>query len=76
MSSDSGPLATYVLLASQPVRAVVWACLGKGRPFVLHPTGPQNLGRGGSLAALNPAGQVPVIQDAGFTLAEMPAILI
>ena len=61
--------------ASQPSRAVWWTCLIKQLPFVLKDTPIDGFGPEGSLAALNPTGQVPTIEDGGFVLYEMPAIL-
>lgn len=61
--------------ASQPSRAVWWTCLIKELPFVLKDHPIDAFGPEGSLAALNPTGQVPTIEDAEFVLYEMPAIL-
>ena len=61
--------------ASQPSRAVWWTCLIKELPFVVRDIPMDGLGPQGSLAALNPTGQVPTIEDGEFVLYEMPAIL-
>ena len=60
---------------SQPSRAVWWTCLLKQLPFVLKDTLIDGFGPEGSLAELNPTGQVPTIEDVDLVLYEMPAIL-
>ena len=62
--------------ASQPSRAVAWACLIKGLGFDYHQVSVGKLGLGGPVQAFNPSGQVPTLQDGGFTVYEAPAILI
>jgi glutathione S-transferase len=61
-------LKIYAHPASQPARSVIWICLMKELPFQLQ-TNPK------CLSDVNPRGQMPVIDDKGFVLAEMPAIL-
>lgn len=61
--------------ASQPSRAVFWTCLIKELPFVFKETPIDHFGPEGSLAVLNPTGQVPTVEDGEFVLYEMPAIL-
>ena len=68
-------LTLYGQGASQPSRAVWWACLVKALPFELCEVRIDQFGQDGPLAKLNPAGQVPTIQDGDFVLYEMPAIL-
>ena len=68
-------LTLYGCGASQPSRAVWWACLMQELPFELCDVRLDQFGPGGPLAALNPTGQVPTIQDGDFALYEMPAIL-
>lgn len=55
---------------SQPTRAVWWTCLIKGLPFESHQMA------GHDLQQINPKRQVPTIDDSGFVLYEMPAILV
>ena len=62
-------LEVYGHPASQPSRTVIWACVLNALPFKLTKAVP----RGES--SINSRGQVPVINDSGFVLAEMPAIL-
>lgn len=59
-------LTIYGHPASQPSRTVYWACLIKDLPFEL---GTLDQGNG------NPRGQVPWIDDDGFVLSEMSAIV-
>lgn len=68
-------LTLHGMGASQPSRAVWWACLIKELQFVLEHTPVDGFGPNGSLARLNPTGQVPTVQDSDFVLYEMPAIL-
>ena len=68
-------LTLHGMAGSQPSRAVWWTCLIKELPFILADTPMDGFGPEGSLAALNPTGQVPTIEDGDFVLYEMPAIL-
>ena len=61
-------LKVYAHPASQPARSVIWICLMKGLPFQLQ-TDPKYL------SDVNPREQMPVIEDNGFVLPEMSAIL-
>lgn len=61
-------LKVYAHPASQPARSVIWLCLMQGLAIQLQPS-PK------PLAEVNPLAQMPVIDDDGFILAEMPAIL-
>ncbi len=61
-------LKVYTHPASQPSRAVLWACVMKGLEFELYADP-------ATMSGVNPRGQLPIIDDAGFKLAEMPAIL-
>ena len=61
-------LKLYAHPASQPARSVIWICLMKGLPFHLQ-TNPKHI------SGVNPREQMPVIEDSGFVLSEMPAIL-
>jgi len=63
-------LSVYGHPASQPSRSVFWACLIAGLPFELPLTEEMSLKPGA-----NPRGQVPSINDDGFELAEMAAIV-
>ena len=67
-------LILYGSPASQPSKAVYWACLSRGLPFTLHADLAEL--NGPALAALNPKRQVPVLIDGEFVLYEMPAMLI
>jgi glutathione S-transferase/autophagy-related protein 2 len=64
---------------SQPTRSVAWACLIKKIPFKMKIIVPGSDDRNGSchpeFLALNPVGQVPVIEDSGVVIAEANAIL-
>jgi glutathione S-transferase len=62
--------------ASQPVRAVYWLLLMKERPFHLNLVNVGKMGVPGPVAAVNPSGQVPTLQDGDVAVYEMPAILI
>ncbi|MGE0383969.1 MAG: glutathione S-transferase family protein [Gammaproteobacteria bacterium] len=66
----SDALIVYGGGASQPTRAVWWTCLIKNLAFEACQAG------GHDLARINPKRQVPAINDAGFVLYEMPAILV
>ena len=68
-------LTLHGTAGSQPTRAVWWTCLIKELPFVLKDTPMDGFGPEGSLAALNPTGQAPTVEDGEFVLYEMPAIL-
>ena len=62
-------LKVYAHPASQPSRTIIWACVLQDLPIELH----------ADPAAVNevsPRGQLPVIEDEGFVLTEMPAILV
>jgi glutathione S-transferase len=48
----------------------------KSLPFELVPIGVDDLGPAGRLTQLNPAGQVPTVEDGSLVVYEMPAILI
>ncbi|MEM7077005.1 MAG: hypothetical protein AAF513_00125 [Pseudomonadota bacterium] len=61
-------LRVYAHPASQPSRAVIWACVLNDSPITL-------IADPGVIAGINPRGQLPAIDDDGFVLAEMPAIL-
>ena len=61
-------ITLYAHPASQPARSVIWACVIKSLPIQLQ-TSAQHLGN------VNPRRQMPAIDDQGFTLTEMPAIL-
>ena len=61
-------LKVYGHPASQPSRAVIWACVINGLPIELHPDP-------SVITGVNPRGQIPAIDDGGFVLSEMPAIL-
>lgn len=69
----SSPLTIYGNPASQPSKAVYWACLMNGLPFELHPDFAEL--RTPEFAALNPKRQMPTVIDGDFALYEMPAIL-
>ena len=77
----AAPLTVYGVPFSQPVRAVLWACLIKKLPFRLAIIGPGSTSatrgtRGPAFLAKNPSGTVPVIEEPdGFTLGESGAIL-
>lgn len=61
-------LKVYGHPASQPSRAVIWGCVLNDLPIELiaDPAG---------IESINPRGQIPAIDDDGFVLSEMPAIL-
>lgn len=61
-------LKVYGHPASQPSRAVIWACVMNGLPIELRPDID-------SISNINPRGQMPAIDDEGFVLSEMAAIL-
>jgi glutathione S-transferase/autophagy-related protein 2 len=65
-------LIVYGSPPSQPSRAVYWTCLLRDLPFELRM--PQSL-PGPDFARLNPKLQIPTIDDGGFVVYEMPAIL-
>lgn len=70
-------LKLYGYGGSQPSRAVWWTCLIKQLPFeYVEVNVMENVGPDGPLKPLNVTGQIPIIDDAGFLLYEMPAILI
>lgn len=68
--SNEERLIIYGGAASQPTRAVWWACLMKGLPFEMR----QSKSREDFLR-LNPRAQIPTVVDGDFVLYEMPAIL-
>jgi glutathione S-transferase len=76
MSEEAARLIVHGAPASQPSRAVYWACMIKGIPFELKPLGVGDMGRDGPLLRLNPSGQIPILEDGAFAIYEMPAILI
>ncbi|XOV83795.1 MAG: glutathione S-transferase family protein [bacterium] len=61
-------LKVYGHPASQPSRAVIWACVLNDLPIELLPDP-------GGITSINPRGQFPAIDDEGFVLSEMAAIL-
>ena len=61
-------LRVYAHPASQPSRAVIWACVINSLPIEL-------IADPNEMEGINPRGQIPVIDDDGFILTEMPAIL-
>ncbi len=70
-------LKIYGVPNSQPVRAVVWACLMKRLPFEFIMTSQnRDAKRPGYLASVNPRGTIPAIDDEGTVLWESHAILI
>lgn len=70
-------LKLYGVPNSQPVRAVVWACLMKGLPFEFIMTSQNKDAKAPEyLKAVNPRGTIPAIDDNGVTLWESHAILI
>jgi glutathione S-transferase len=71
----SESLIIHGVTGSQPARSVYWTCLIKGLPFELRPVDLASPEARGLLLELNPTGQVPTIEDGGFVLYEMPAIL-
>lgn len=74
MGARSKRLILYGNPASQPSKAVYWACLSKGLPFTLHADLAEL--RGPELPKLNPKRQIPVLIDGEFVLYEMPAMLL
>ena len=69
-------LVVYGVPNSQPVRAVLWACLLKGLPFELRLTSQnRDAKRPEFLERVNPRGTIPAIDDEGFVLWESHAIL-
>lgn len=70
-------LKIYGVPNSQPVRAVVWACLMKDLPFEFLMTSQNRAAKAPEyLQAVNPRGTIPAIDDDGFVLWESHAILI
>ena len=68
-------LKIYGVPNSQPVRAVVWACLMKELPFEFIMTSQnRDAKRPGYLASVNPRGTIPAIDDEGTVLWESHAI--
>jgi len=63
----------YANPASQPSKAVYWACLINELAFELHPDFGEV--RTADFAQLNPKRQLPTLVDGDFALYEMPAIL-
>ncbi len=62
-------LRVYGHPASQPSRSVIWACVLNDLPIELIEPDPDRE------ASVTARGQIPVIDDEGFVLSEMPAIL-
>jgi len=63
-------------VSSQPVRAVIWPCLIKGIEIALAaPADIIGYMKSPDYRKLNPMGKIPTINDNGFILYEMPAIL-
>ncbi len=70
-------ITIYGVPNSQPVRAVIWACLMKKLPFELRLTSQNRDAKTPDyLARINPRGTVPAIDDDGFVLWESHAILV
>ena len=70
-------LKIYGVPNSQPVRAVVWACLMKRLPFDLVLTNQnRDAKESGYLKSVNPRGTIPSIDDDGVVLWESHAILV
>lgn len=70
-------LTIYGVPNSQPVRAVVWTCLMKELPFEFVMTSQDRAAkRPEFLAAVNPRGTIPAIDDDGMMLWESHAILV
>jgi len=76
MGAKPGELIVHGAPASQPSRAVYWACLIQGLPFEPRALDLDALGPDGPLLRLNPTGQIPILEDGDFAVFEMPAILI
>ena len=68
-------LKIFGVPVSQPVRAVVWPCLINKVPFQFCPAAPGTKTRTAEFRRMNPAAQIPAIDDAGFKLGESMAIL-
>lgn len=75
-------LTIYASPTSQPCRSVIWLCLIKGLPFKLgeQPDFDAGLAAPESLTAPTGGayarGLIPAIDDKGFQLGEMPAIMV
>ncbi|MEM7218594.1 MAG: glutathione S-transferase family protein [Pseudomonadota bacterium] len=70
-------LRVYGVPNSQPVRAVLWACLIEDLPFELILTSQNRDAKTPAfLAQVNPRGTIPAIDDDGFVLWESHAILV
>lgn len=70
-------LKIYGVPNSQPVRAVVWACLIKALPFEFVMTSQNKAAKAPEyLSRVNPRGTIPAIDDDGVVLWESHAILI
>lgn len=70
-------LKVYGVPNSQPVRAVVWACLMHELPFEFVMTSQNRDAKQPEfLASVNPRGTIPAIDDDGIVLWESHAILI
>lgn len=70
-------LKIYGVPNSQPVRAVVWACLMKTVPFEFVMTSQNKAAKAPDyLTRVNPRGTIPAIDDEGVVLWESHAILI
>lgn len=74
--SPNSKLIVYGTVSSQPVRAVIWPCLIKGIEIALAaPADITGYMQSPDYMKLNPMGKIPTIDDNGFILYEMPAIL-
>lgn len=70
-------LTIYGVPNSQPVRAVVWLCLMKGKTFEFRMTSQNKDAKETAfLRDVNPRGTIPAIDDDGVVLWESHAILI
>ena len=70
-------LKIYGVPNSQPVRAVVWTCLMKALPFEFVMTSQnRDAKQAAYLAAVNPRGTIPAVDDDGVVLWESHAILV
>jgi glutathione S-transferase len=73
------PLVIYGAPVSQPARAVMWLCMMHALPFQLNLTVPGQRSQGGAQSTeylrINPWGNIPSIDDDGFTLYEANTIM-